>query len=134
MQLAGQMHDSISVYVIKRDSALDILSALDADLLRIVLTISFQTALEDAQLITLAEPVRHHVETRYHKDTRVRRWKTLQIRIWTFRGGLSGGISLRRMASIQMILQPRFAGFRTGHVLALLLGCSCIGIPLPFLA
>ena len=61
------MHDphkhEISVYVIKRDSALDTLSAQDADLLRIVPTISFQTALEDAQLITLAEPLGHHMET-----------------------------------------------------------------------
>ena len=67
MQLAGQMHDphkhEISIYVIKRNSALDILSALDTDLLRIMPTISFHTALEDAQLITLAEPLGHHMET-----------------------------------------------------------------------
>ena len=67
MQLVGQMHDphkhEISVYVIKGDSALDIPSALDAGLLRIVPTISFHTALEDAQLITLSEPLGHHVET-----------------------------------------------------------------------
>jgi hypothetical protein len=67
MQLAGQMHDpnehEISVYVIIRDSALDILSALDTDLLRVMPTISFHTALEDAQLVTLAEPLGHHMET-----------------------------------------------------------------------
>ena len=54
------MHDphkhEISVYVI-------IPSALDADRPRIVPTISFQTGLEDAQLITLAEPLGHHMET-----------------------------------------------------------------------